>query len=156
MDPALNPQSHSPKRRPMEILLVEDSLTFARTTICALRRGRIEHRLTWLQDGEEAAAFLHQQGRFIHAPRPDLILLDLRLPTKDGRELLAEIRADPDLQDLPVVVMTASTADEDEIACERLHVEGYLVKPVDLAKFLRLVSDLERCWGPDVALPIGA
>ena len=99
--------------RPMEILLVEDSLTAARLAIGALKKAPVPHRLTWLTDGEEAAEFVYRRGRFTRAPRPDLILLDLTLPKKDGRELLAEIKSDEDLQTIPVVVLTSSTDEED-------------------------------------------
>ena len=139
--------------RPIEILFVEDSLTFARITIGALRCGRIEHRLTWLTDGAEAAEFLWRRGKYARAPRPDLILLDLGLPKKDGRELLAEIKADPDLCTIPVVVMTASHSEEDRVESERLDVESYLTKPVDLAKFLLMVRELRQYWHEDMIVP---
>ena len=139
--------------RPMEILLVEDSLTSARVTMGALRNGGIQHRMTWLTDGEEALEFLFRDGKFVRAPRPDLILLDLGLPGKDGRDVLAEIKADDDLQGIPVVVLTASTAEEDIETSERLQVESYLTKPVDLDKFLALVQNLERFWHADMILP---
>lgn len=141
--------------RPMEILLVEDSLTAARLTMGGLRKGNVQHRLTWLTDGEEALEFLRQQGKFSHAPRPDLILLDLTLPKKDGREVLQDIKADDDLAKIPVVVLTGSTAQEDVEASERLQVEAYITKPVDLEKFLKLVQDLSRFWHADMILPTG-
>jgi CheY-like chemotaxis protein len=137
----------------MEILLVEDSLIDARLTIEALRRGRIKHRLTIVRDGEEAMQFLHQQDRFARAPRPDLILLDLQLPKKDGREVLAEIKADLELQVIPVVILSASKAHEDLLRSELLRVEGYMVKPVDLEKFIQLVRQLKDYWHADVILP---
>jgi len=137
----------------MEILLVEDSLTAARLTMGALRNGQVQHRMTWFTDGEEAMEFLHQQGKFVRAPRPDLILLDLGLPKKDGREVLAEIKTDENLKSIPLVIMTASTAEED-IASSQLHqVEGYITKPVDLDKFLKLVRELKRFWHSDMLLP---
>src|SRR3990172_10858989 len=139
---------------PMEILMVEDSLTFARITMGALRQGQIHHRFTWLTDGEEALEFLHRRGKYARAPRPDLVLLDLGLPKIDGRDVLADIRSDDDLRTIPVVVMTASTSGEDRIESERLEVEAYLTKPVDLRKFLALVKDLKNYWREDVALPI--
>lgn len=139
--------------RPMEILLVEDSLVSARLTMGALRRGDVQHRLTWLTDGQEAVEFLERRGKYSQAPRPDLILLDLGLPKKDGREVLEEIRADADLKNIPVVVLTASTDEADVTAGERLQVEGYLTKPVDLRKFLDLVRQLSRFWHADMILP---
>ena len=139
--------------RPMEILLIEDSVTSARFTMGALRKGQIQHRLTWLRDGEDALEFLHRRGKFVRAPRPDLILLDLGLPKKDGREVLAEIKPDEDLKKIPVVILTASTAAEDMPISERLQVEGYLTKPVDLEKFLWLVKELKGYWLQGVILP---
>ncbi|NOX54534.1 MAG: response regulator [Planctomycetes bacterium] len=139
--------------RPMEILLIEDSVTSARFTMGALRKGEIQHRLTWLRDGEDALEFLHRRGKFVRAPRPDLILLDLGLPKKDGREVLAEIKQDEDLKKIPVVILTASTAAEDVLISERLQVEGYLTKPVDLEKFLWLVKELKGYWLQGVILP---
>jgi CheY-like chemotaxis protein len=139
--------------RPMEILFVEDSLVQARLTIEALRRSRIEHRLTLIVDGLEAMEFVRRQGRFARAPRPDLILLDLGLPKKDGREVLAEIKADDDLRSIPVVVMTASDDPADQTASELLGVDAYITKPVDLEKFLDLVRQLKRFWHADLILP---
>lgn len=140
--------------RPMEILLLEDSLDDARLTFEAFKSGDVQCRLTWLRDGEEAMEFLERRGKFTRAPRPDLILLDLGLPKKDGREVLAEIKTDDDLQHIPVVVMTSSRAHEDMLKTELLQVEGYLLKPVDLRKFLSLVRDLKRFWMADVILPV--
>ncbi len=142
--------------RPMEILLVEDSLPAARMTIGGLKQGRFEHRLTWLRDGEEATRFLCREGRFARAPRPDLILLDLRLPGKDGRQVLTEIKADEQLAAIPVVIMSASTDQQDLLVTEDLCVEAYLIKPIDLAKFLDLVTDLKRFWKADMIVPTDA
>jgi CheY-like chemotaxis protein len=139
--------------RPMEILLVEDSLSSARLTMAALKSGQVQHRLTWLRDGEEAIEFLYRRGKFALAPRPDLILLDLGLPKKDGREVLADIKTNDDLKTIPVVVLTASTSSEDMLASERLQVEAYLTKPVDLQKFLWLVKELKDFWIAGVILP---
>ena len=99
--------------RPMEILLVEDSLVAARITMGALRKGNVQHRMTWIADGAEASDFIFQRGRFTRAPRPDLILLDLGLPGKDGWEILAEVKASDALASVPIVVLTASTSAED-------------------------------------------
>ena len=139
--------------RPMEILMVEDSLTSARLTMGALRKGQVQHRLTWLTDGVEALEFVYRRGKFARAPRPDLILLDLGLPKKDGREVLDEIKSDFDLKDIPIVVMTASTDEDDKARSEILHVESYLTKPVNLEKFLGVVRDLSRFWRDDMIVP---
>ena len=139
--------------RPMEILLVEDSLTFARATMRALREGRIEHRLTWLSRGDDAMDYLRRRGRFAGAAGPDLILLDLGLPGKDGREVLAEIDEDYDLRGIPVIVLTASSDEEDRIVSRLQGVKGYMTKPVNLSEFLRLVRSLKAVWRDDVILP---
>ena len=139
--------------RPMEILLVEDSLTAARVTMGALKAGHIQHRLTWVTNGEEAIEFLEQTGKFSRAPRPDLILLDLSLPKKDGRQVLREVKNDGDLSEIPIVVLTGSTDDDDRFASEQLQVEGYMTKPVNYEKFLSLVEELGRFWHADMILP---
>jgi CheY-like chemotaxis protein len=137
----------------MEILLVEDSLVFARITIEALKRGEVRHRLTLVVDGEEALDFLHRRQRFARAPRPDLVLLDLGLPKKDGREVLAEIKADENLREIPVVVVTSSDDESDMERSRLLGVDGYMTKPVDLEQFLALVRQLRHAWHSDIALP---
>ncbi len=139
--------------RPMEILLVEDSVPAAKLAIGGLKKGTFDYRLTWLRDGQEASEFLHRTGIFTQAPRPDLILLDLGLPRKDGRELLAETKADEQLRNIPVVVLTASTDQTDIVRSENLNVEAYLIKPVDLQKFLNLVSELKQFWKEDMIVP---
>jgi CheY-like chemotaxis protein len=139
--------------RPMEILMVEDTLVFAQITMTALKNGGIQHRLTWVTDGDDAIEFLLRQGKFKRAPRPDLVLLDLGLPKTEGRAVLARIRQEDELQNLPVVVMTASTDDEDLADCERLGVQGYLTKPVDLDKFLQVIKDLKSLWHEEMILP---
>lgn len=140
--------------RPMEILLVEDSLPAARMTMGALKHGGIEHRLTWFANGDEAARFLLQQGEFARAPRPDLVLLDLMLPGRDGRSLLTELRATPALEEIPVVVMTGTASEEQALGREHLDVQGFLTKPIDLEKFLALVERLKDYWKADMVLPI--
>ena len=141
--------------RPMEILLVEDSLMSARVTIGALKNSAVQHRMTWLKHGDDAAAFLGRSGLYTQAPRPDLILLDLELPGKDGRELLQQVRSDEALRSTPVVILTSSTNAEDIAETGRLEVDGYLNKPVDLPKFLKLVRDLSRFWREDMIVPAG-
>ena len=139
--------------RPMELLLVEDSLSDVHLTAMALRRGNISHRLMIDRTGEEAIDFLYQRGFFAQAPRPDLILLDLRLPRMDGQELLDLVKADFDLKDIPIVVMTMSRDEEDRVRCQLQNVDAYVTKPVDLEKFLGLVRDLKRFWHKDMILP---
>jgi CheY-like chemotaxis protein len=139
--------------RPMEILLVEDGLMDARVTIEALRNGQIQHRLTLIRDGVEAMEFLNQSGKFLQAPRPDLVLLDLMLPKKSGLEVLTEIRDDYDLKELPVVVLTASEDGEDKVKCQMFSVDAYITKPVNLEKFLDVIKQLKRFWLDDVILP---
>ena len=141
--------------RPMEILLVEDSVPHAKLAMGALKKAQFEHRLTWLRDGQEASDFLHQAGVFSRAPRPDLILLDLGLPEKDGRDVLMETRADESLREIPIVIMTASTDETDKRESEKLDVAGYLVKPVDHSKFLKLIRRLKHLWKEDMILPTG-
>ena len=141
--------------RPMEILLVEDSRTFATITMRGLKKGGVQHRLTWLWDGQEALDFVQRNGRFARAPRPDLILLDLGLPEIDGRDVLAQIKSDESLKSIPVVVMTASTDEDDLAFCERWNVESYITKPINLSKFLTLVRKLKHYWLEDVILPAG-
>lgn len=137
----------------MEILLVEDSLTSARLTMGALRNGGLEHRMTWLSDGDEAASFLHRQGKYVRAPRPDLVLLDLMLPGKSGRELLAEMRACDALRDVPVVIMTGTADQHQASEFASLNVQGFLTKPVDLKEFLSLIERLKDYWKADMILP---
>jgi CheY-like chemotaxis protein len=139
--------------RPMEILLIEDSLTDARLAIEALRHGEIKHRLTLVRDGTEAMAFLERRGMFARVPRPDLILLDLQLPKLDGREVLAAVRREDDLKSIPVVILTASKAHEDIVRSELLQVDGYLVKPLNVSEFVTLVRQLKHFWHADVILP---
>jgi chemotaxis family two-component system response regulator Rcp1 len=139
--------------RPMELLLVEDSLSDVRITMHALEQGNISHRLTIARTGEEALEFLNRRGIFARAPRPDLILLDLRLPKMDGQEVLDSVKADFDLKDIPVVVMTMSADEEDRLRCQLHHVDAYVTKPVDLEKFLDLVRDLKHHWHKDMTLP---
>ena len=139
--------------RPMEILLVEDSLLDARLTIAALKKGGLQHRLTLVRDGLEAVEFLSQEGKFARAPRPDLILLDLLLPKMDGMDVLAEIRVDYELKDIPVVILTASDDKETQARCELYEVEHYITKPVNFDKFLEAVRKLKSHWHHDLILP---
>ncbi len=139
--------------RPMELLLVEDSLVAGRLASGAIRQCGFEHRLTWLRDGQEAIDFLTQSGRFSKAPRPDLVLLDLVLPTRSGRDVLETIRQSGILQTLPVVIMTGEAGEEDEAACRSLQVEAFLAKPLDVPKFMTVIEDLRHHWQADMILP---
>ncbi len=142
-----------PVGRAMEILLVEDSLTDARVTIGNLRQGRIQHRLTLIRDGLEAMEFLYCEGKFARAPRPDLILLDLLLPKMDGLEVLSKLKSSAELNDIPVVVLTVSDEEEDRLQSERLGVDAYITKPVNLEKFVAVVRQLRSFWHADLILP---
>ena len=139
--------------RPMEILLVEDSLLDVRLTSGALRQGGVKHRLTIVRDGEEALDFLYRRGPFARAPRPDLILLDLFMPKKDGREVLTQVKGDDALKTIPVVIMTSSTDQADMLIGEQLQVESYITKPVNFDKFMEVIEKLRKFWLADVILP---
>lgn len=147
------PDAHQTVGRPMEVLMVEDSLTAAKLTMGALTKGQIPHHLTWMKTGEDALEFVQRAGRFANAPRPDLILLDLGLPGISGKEVLANIKDDPNLRSIPVVVMTASTDPADRADVKHFDVAAYLTKPVDLEKFLWLVKELKQYWLAEVILP---
>jgi two-component system, chemotaxis family, response regulator Rcp1 len=138
--------------RPMEILLVEDNLEDARMTIQALKHEDVRCRLTLVCDGEEAMAFLHRAGVFARAPRPDLILLDLDLPKKDGRQVLTEVRAAPALESIPVVVLTGSLVHQTILQAEQLRVDGFMTKPVSLEQFINVVKSLRRLWLSELIL----
>lgn len=131
---------------PIEILLVEDSPDDADLTIDALRDGRVRNRITHVEDGVEAMAFLRREGKYADAPRPDLILLDLNLPRKNGREVLTEVKTDPDLRRIPVVVMTSSDDEKDIMEAYNRHVNCYVTKPVDLDQFIGVVKSIEHFW----------
>lgn len=137
----------------VEILLVEDNPGDARLTVEAMREAKLRNRMQVVEDGVEAMAFLRRQGRYAEAPRPDLILLDLNLPRKDGREVLAEVKSDPDLRRIPVVVLTTSRAEEDVLRAYDLHANCYVTKPVDLAQFMKIVSQIDEFWVKVVTLP---
>ena len=139
--------------RPMEILLVEDDLEDAGMTIEALRQGDVPCRISLVRDGEEAMEFLLRREKYRRAPQPDLVLLYLNLPKKSGREVLAEIKADQRLACLPVVVLTGSATQQSILQAENLHVESYLVKPVDRERFDSTVKSLRKYMLSDVILP---
>lgn len=139
--------------RPAEILLVEDSPTDALLAREALEFSKVANHLHTVTDGVEAMAFLYQEGRYANVPRPDLILLDLNLPKKDGREVLHDIKNSEDLKRIPVVVLTTSRNEADVLQAYGLHANCYIVKPVDFTKFAAVVRTIEAFWFAAVVLP---
>ena len=137
----------------IQVLLVEDNPGDVRLTKEALKEGKMLNRVTVVGDGVEALSFLRRQGKYADAGQPDLILLDLNLPKKDGRQVLAEIKADPGLKRIPVVVLTTSSAEEDILKTYDLHANCYVTKPVDLEQFMRVVKSIEDFWVTVVKLP---
>ncbi len=137
----------------VEILLVEDNPGDARLTEEAFKDSRLLNSMHRVTDGVEALAYLRQEGQYATAARPDIILLDLNMPRKDGREVLAEIKEDPDLKSIPVVVLTTSDADTDVMKSYELHANCYITKPVDLEKFMNIVQRIEDFWLAIVRLP---
>ena len=138
---------------PIEILLVEDSLADVRLTEEAFRDAKVLNHMSVVTDGDEATQFLRREGPHAEAPRPDLILLDLNLPRKDGREVLKEIKDDPNLRRIPVVVLTTSRAEEDVLRAYNLHANCYITKPVDFTQFISVVRSIEGFWLSVVKLP---
>ncbi len=139
--------------RPIEILLVEDSEPDVRLTVEALRDAKVRNRLWAVEDGVEALEFLHRRGKYADAPRPDLILLDLNLPRKDGREVLGEIKNEDSLKRIPVVILTTSRSEEDVLRTYNLHANCYISKPVDFNRFMEVVKSIEEFWLTVVTLP---
>jgi CheY-like chemotaxis protein len=137
----------------VEILLVEDNPGDVRLTREAFKDAKLHNNLSVVQDGVEAMAFLRREGQYSAAPRPDLVLLDLNLPKKDGREVLEEIKYDDDLKRIPVVVLTTSSAEKDVLESYNLHANCYITKPVDLAQFLAIVKSIQSFWFSIVKLP---
>ena len=147
----MNPSSND--WHPIDILLVEDNPGDVDLTREALDGAKVCNTLHIAEDGEEALEFLRRQGAHSDAPRPDLILLDLNLPKKDGREVLEEIKADRQLAEIPVVVLTTSAADEDVTRAYQLHANCYVTKPVDFKQFLKVIQAIEDFWLTVVKLP---
>ncbi|HZV04315.1 MAG TPA: response regulator [Gemmataceae bacterium] len=139
--------------RPIEILLVEDSPTDARLTMEALRDGKLRNNVRHVEEGEQAIAILRREGKEAAAPRPDLILLDLNLPGMDGREVLQEIKEDPNLKRIPVVIMTTSRAQRDILQAYNHHANCYVTKPVDMEQFIGVVREIQDFWFTVVKLP---
>ncbi len=139
--------------RPAEVLLVEDSPGDVRLTREALKEGKVRNNLSVVSDGVEAMEFLRREGKYKDAPRPDIVLLDLNMPRKDGREVLAEMKSDEQLKRIPVVVLTTSEAEQDILRTYDLHANCYLTKPVDLEQFISIVKSVEDFWLTIVQLP---
>jgi CheY-like chemotaxis protein len=140
--------------RLVEILLVEDNPGDARLATEALKDAKVKNNLHWVKDGVEAMAFLRREGKYADAPHPDVILLDLNLPRKDGREVLEEIKQDEGLRRIPVVILTVSNAEEDIIKTYNLHANCYIRKPVDLDQFIEVVKSIDYFWLTIVTLPM--
>jgi CheY-like chemotaxis protein len=143
----------APQPKHIEILLVEDSPADVLITREALNEAKLLNTIHVAEDGEDAMDFLCRRGKFASAPRPDLILLDLNLPRKNGRELLAEIKADDNLKLIPVVVLTTSSAEEDVLRSYNLHANCYVVKPVEFDSFVKAVQSIQHFWFSVVVLP---
>ncbi len=143
-----------PNGRLVEILLVEDNPGDVRLTVEALNEGKVRNNLNVVGDGVDALDFLLRRGKYTNAVRPDLILLDLNLPKKNGREVLAEIKKHPHLKRIPVVILTTSKADEDILKSYDLYANCYIPKPVDLEQFLKVVKSIESFWLTIVSLPL--
>ena len=139
--------------RRVEILLVEDNPGDVRLTQEALKEAKVHNNLSVVGDGVEAMAFLHREGSYATVPRPDIVLLDLNLPRKDGREVLAEVKADPDLRRIPVVILTTSKVEEDILKTYDLHANCFITKPVDFDQFIKVVQSIEGFWLSIVQLP---
>ncbi|HEY9596585.1 MAG TPA: response regulator [Cyanophyceae cyanobacterium] len=139
--------------RSVEILLVEDSPSDANLTIREFSKAKIANNLHWVEDGETAMEYLRQQGEYAHAPRPDLILLDLNLPGMDGREVLAEVKSDHDLKRIPVVVLTTSNDEQDVLHSYNLNANCYVTKPIDIEQFIHVVQLINEFWLAAVMLP---
>jgi len=142
------------RTKPIDILLVEDNPGDVRLTREALKEGKVLNTLYVAEDGVFALEFLRKEGRFADMPRPDIIFLDLNLPRKDGREVLAEIKSDPTLRSIPVVILTTSKAEEDIVRTYDLHANCYITKPVDLEQFITVVQSVEEFWFSIVRLPL--
>ena len=141
------------KGKPVEILLVEDNAGDVRLTREALKDAKVLNTLHVARDGEEATEFLFRKGKHADAPRPDIIILDLNLPRKDGREVLAEIKADKELKRIPVVILTTSKSEEDVLKSYDLHANCYVTKPLDLDRFIGVVKSIEDFWFTVVKFP---
>lgn len=139
--------------KPIDILLVEDNPGDVRLAKEALKESKMKNAIHVAEDGMQAMAFLRREGKYADVPHPDLVLLDLNLPRKDGREVLAEIKNDDDLKRIPVVILTVSSAEEDILKTYNLHANCYITKPIDLDQFIKVVKSIEDFWLTIVKLP---
>ncbi len=144
---------YAPAPIPIEVLLVEDDPGDVLMTQEAFEEHKVRNNLAVVNDGSEAIAYMRREGQYADAPRPDLVLLDLNLPRRDGREVLAEIKNDPDLRQIPVVVLTTSQADEDIVRSYQLHANAYVTKPVDFERFITVVRQIDEFFVTVVKLP---
>lgn len=142
-----------PNTEPIEILLVEDNAGDARLAVEALKESKVRNNLHHVADGVEAMRFLRKEGEYAGAPTPGLVLLDLNMPRKDGREVLAEVKDDPELRFVPIVVLTTSAAERDLVRSYGQHANAYVVKPIDLERFIEIVKAIEEFWFYIVKLP---
>lgn len=140
---------------PINILLIEDSEGDVRLVQEALKEGKLQNRLFVVRDGVDGMNFLMKRGKYQDTVRPDLILLDLNMPKKDGREVLAEIKQDEDLKRIPVIILTTSSSESDILKTYNLHANCYIVKPLDLDEFIRVIRSIESFWLSIVKLPVG-
>jgi chemotaxis family two-component system response regulator Rcp1 len=141
--------------RPIRLLLVEDSPADARLTRESLKDCKVMVDMQHVKDGVDAMQYLRREGKFADARRPDLVILDLNMPRKDGRETLEEIKADPDLRRIPVVILTISESEEDILRTYNLHANAFITKPIDLEQFSKVVREIENFWFTIVKLPNG-
>ncbi len=139
--------------KPIDILLIEDNPGDVRLTIEALKEGKVYNNLSCAENGEDALNFLRKKGKYANAVRPNLIILDLNLPKKDGREVLKEVKEDPDLKRIPIVVLTSSSAEEDILKSYDLHANCYIKKPLDINQFINIVHSIKEFWFSIVLLP---
>lgn len=144
---------HQDMGRPIEILLVEDNPGDVRLTVEALKEGKVLNNLSVVRDGVDALAFLRREEKYVDAPHPDLILLDLNLPKKSGLEVLKEIKEDPKFRRIPIVILTVSKDEEDILKSYDRHANCYITKPVDLDQFMNIVKSIEDFWLTIVKLP---
>ena len=147
------PMNATPAARPVQILIVEDNPADARLVREVMRDSKILNEIRWVTDGVEAMSFLRHEGKYGDVPRPNLIFLDLNMPRKDGREVLREVKADPDFRRIPIVVMTSSQAEEDIARAYDQHANCYIRKPLDFDQFHSVVKTLENFWFSTVELP---
>jgi chemotaxis family two-component system response regulator Rcp1 len=139
--------------RPIRLLLVEDSPADTRLTRESLKDCKVKVDIYDVRDGVEAMQFLRREGQFADAQRPDLVIMDLNMPRKDGRETLEEIKSDPDLRHIPVVILTVSESEEDILKSYNLHANAFITKPIDLEQFAKIVREIENFWFTIVKLP---